>query len=722
MTDTAAAAPATPGLLQLLERRLGVLVGFRDMALALAVLATLAVLILPLPRWLLDISLAVSITLSVLILLTALFVEKPLEFNAFPTILLLATMIRLALNLATTRLILTHGHEGPSAAGHVIEAFGGFVMGGDFLIGIIVFAILIIVNFVVITKGSGRIAEVSARFTLDAMPGKQMAIDADLSAGLITEDEARKRRRELEEESGFFGAMDGAGKFVRGDAIAGLLITVINILAGIIIGVGQKDMSLLAAAENFTRLTVGDGLVSQIPALLTSTAAGIIVTKASVSGSTNNAVFGQLGRNPKVLGLSASLLTVLALLPGVPAVPFLSLATAIGGLGWFLRKQHLKNVAEAAAKVVKSDEAPAEEPISTALKMDEIRLELGYALLPLVGGNVNGAKLTDQIKALRRQLAGEFGFVLPSVRIQDNVQLQPEGYVIRIREVQAGRGEIRAGMLLIMDPRGDTILLSGEKTREPTFGLPAMWVDPQHREDALLRGYTVVEPSTVVTTHLTEVIKDNMADMLSYVETRKLLDELDKTHQKLIGDLIPAQITYTGVQKVLQNLLAERISIRDLSTILEGIAESCASTRSLTQITEHVRSRLARQITDMNVDEQGCVPFLALSAEWEQEMSAALVGNGDDRQLALPPSRLHVFIAAVRREFEQQALAGVTPVLLTGPLLRPLVRSIIERFRPLTAVISHAEIHPRARIRSVGQISGGQVSGGQASGGQQQGG
>ncbi|MDG4575212.1 MAG: flagellar biosynthesis protein FlhA [Defluviicoccus sp.] len=722
MTDTAAAAPATPGLLELLERRLGVLVGFRDMALALAVLATLAVLILPLPRWLLDISLAVSITLSVLILLTALFVEKPLEFNAFPTILLLATMIRLALNLATTRLILTHGHEGPSAAGHVIEAFGGFVMGGDFLIGIIVFAILIIVNFVVITKGSGRIAEVSARFTLDAMPGKQMAIDADLSAGLITEDEARKRRRELEEESGFFGAMDGAGKFVRGDAIAGLLITVINILAGIIIGVGQKDMSLLAAAENFTRLTVGDGLVSQIPALLTSTAAGIIVTKASVSGSTNNAVFGQLGRNPKVLGLSAGLLTVLALLPGVPAVPFLSLATAIGGLGWFLRKQALKTAAEAAAKVVRNDEAPAEEPISTALKMDEIRLELGYALLPLVGGNVNGAKLTDQIKALRRQLAGEFGFVLPSVRIQDNVQLQPEGYVIRIREVQAGRGEIRAGMLLIMDPRGDTILLSGEKTREPTFGLPAMWVDPQHREDALLRGYTVVEPSTVVTTHLTEVIKDNMADMLSYVETRKLLDELDKTHQKLIGDLIPAQITYTGVQKVLQNLLAERISIRDLSTILEGIAESCASTRSLIQITEHVRSRLARQITDMNVDEQGCVPFLALSAEWEQEMSAALVGNGDDRQLALPPSRLHVFIAAVRREFEQQALAGVTPVLLTGPLLRPLVRSIIERFRPLTAVISHAEIHPRARIRSVGQISGGQVSGGQVSGGQQQGG
>ena len=717
MTDTAAAAPATPGLLELLERRLGVLVGFRDMALALAVLATLAVLILPLPRWLLDISLAVSITLSVLILLTALFVEKPLEFNAFPTILLLATMIRLALNLATTRLILTHGHEGPSAAGHVIEAFGGFVMGGDFLIGIIVFAILIIVNFVVITKGSGRIAEVSARFTLDAMPGKQMAIDADLSAGLITEDEARKRRRELEEESGFFGAMDGAGKFVRGDAIAGLLITVINILAGIIIGVGQKDMSLLAAAENFTRLTVGDGLVSQIPALLTSTAAGIIVTKASVSGSTNNAVFGQLGRNPKVLGLSAGLLTVLAILPGVPAVPFLSLATAIGGLGWFLRKQALKTAAEAAAKVVRNDEAPAEEPISTALKMDEIRLELGYALLPLVGGNVNGAKLTDQIKALRRQLAGEFGFVLPSVRIQDNVQLQPEGYVIRIREVQAGRGEIRAGMLLIMDPRGDTILLSGEKTREPTFGLPAMWVDPQHREDALLRGYTVVEPSTVVTTHLTEVIKDNMADMLSYVETRKLLDELDKTHQKLIGDLIPAQITYTGVQKVLQNLLAERISIRDLSTILEGIAESCASTRSLTQITEHVRSRLARQITDMNVDEQGCVPFLALSAEWEQEMSAALVGNGDDRQLALPPSRLHVFIAAVRREFEQQALAGVTPVLLTGPLLRPLVRSIIERFRPLTAVISHAEIHPRARIRSVGQISGGQISGGQQQGG-----
>ena len=707
MSETSAAAAPQNGLQDLIGSRLSIVLRYRDMALALAVIATLAVLILPMPKWLLDISLAISITLSVLILLTALFVEKPLDFNAFPTILLLATMVRLALNLATTRLILTHGHEGPSAAGHVIEAFGGFVMGGNFVIGIIVFAILIIVNFVVITKGSGRIAEVSARFTLDAMPGKQMAIDADLSAGLITEDEARQRRKMLEEESGFFGAMDGAGKFVRGDAVAGLLITAINIVAGIIIGVGQKDMTLLAAAETFTRLTVGDGLVSQIPALLTSTAAGIIVTKASVSGSTNNAVFGQLGGNPKVLGLSAALLGVLAMLPGVPALPFLSLAAAMGTLAWYLRQQSQNRAAEAAATAVKTEEAPAEEPISTALRMDDIRLELGYALLPLVGGNVNGAKLTDQIKALRRQLAGEFGFVLPSVRIQDNVQLQPEAYVIRVKEVPAGRGEIRAGMLLVMDPRGDTIMLSGEKTREPTFGLPAMWIDPQYREDAILRGYTVVEPSTVVTTHLTEVIKDNMADMLSYVEARKLLDELDKAHQKLIGDLIPAQISYTGVQKVLQNLLAERISIRDLPTILEGIAESCGSTRSLTQITEHVRSRLARQITEMNADEQGCIPFLALSPQWEQAMNEALVGNGDDRQLALPPSRLHEFIAAVRREFEQQAVAGISPVLLTSPLLRPVVRSIVERFRPMTTVISHAEIHPRARIRSVGQIPGG---------------
>jgi flagellar biosynthesis protein FlhA len=705
MTESTPPATAKDALSRLFESRLGVLMRQGDVILALAVIAMLVVLILPLPAWLLDISLAFSITLSVIILLTALMIQRPLEFNAFPTVLLLATILRLSLNLASTRLILAHGHEGPSAAGHVIDAFGGFVMGGSFVIGLIVFAILMIVNFVVITKGSGRIAEVSARFTLDAMPGKQMAIDADLSAGLINEDEARQRRRALEEESSFFGAMDGAAKFTRGDAVAGLLITFINIVAGIIIGAAQRGMTLADAAETFTRLTVGDGLVTQIPALLVSTAAGIVVTKAGVSVATEKALFSQLGGQPKILGISAGLLVVLSLLPGIPMIPFLSLAAAIGGGAWLLRKQQQdKKAKEAVAAAAEADAPPAEEPISSVLQMDDIRLELGYGLLPLVGKPGEGAQLTDQIKALRRQLATELGFVMPRVRIQDNVHLPAESYVIRIKETHSGKGEVRPTQLLVMDPRGEPLPLPGEKTKEPTFGLPALWLDPRQKEAALFRGYTVVEPATVITTHLTEVIKENMADLLSYAEVRKLLDDLGKEQQKLIADLIPAQITYTGVQRVLQALLAERISIRDLPTILEGIAEACGHSRNILQITEHVRGRLARQISDLYADDQGYIPLLALGPQWEQAFAESLVGSGDDRQLALPPSRLQQFVGDVRKAFEQQALKGETPVLFTSPAARPFVRSIVDRFRPMTAVVSQNEIHPRARIRTVGQV------------------
>ena len=709
MSEAAAAAAPSPGMA---GARLGtILRGYshallaqRDVLLALAVVATLVILILPLPSWLLDFCLAFSITLSVIILLTALFIEKPLEFNAFPVVLLLATMLRLALNLASTRLILAHGHEGPDAAGEVINAFGGFVMGGNFVIGIIVFTILLIVNFVVITKGSGRIAEVSARFTLDAMPGKQMAIDADLSAGLIDEDAARERRKALEEESSFFGAMDGAAKFTRGDAVAGLLITFINVVAGIIIGTVQKGMTLSVAAETFTRLTIGDGLVTQIPALLVSTAAGIVVTKAGLAGATEKAVFSQLGGQPKVLAMSAALLAALAVLPGIPMLPFTALAGAIGGTAWMMRRQQQTRQEVARQAETKAPAPPAEEPISSALKMDGIRLELGYALLPLVAGQEDGPRLTDQIKALRRQLASEYGFVMPQVRIQDNVHLAAESYVIRIKETQGGRGEVRPSALLVMDPRGEAITLAGEKTREPTFGLPAIWTDAQNREEALFRGYTVVEPATVVTTHLTEVIKENMSDMLSYAETRKLLDDLGKEQQKLVADMIPSQISYTGVQRVLQNLLAERISIRDLPTILEGISEACAHSRSATQITEHVRSRLARQISDMYADDNGFVPLLALGPQWEQAFAESMVGNGEDRQLALAPTRLHQFIADVRKAFEQHAARGEAPVLFTSPAIRPFVRSIVERFRPLTAVVSQNEIHARAKVRTLGQI------------------
>ncbi|MEQ8804702.1 MAG: flagellar biosynthesis protein FlhA [Rhodospirillales bacterium] len=679
-----------------------------DLIFALGVIGILVVLILPMPTWLLDMSLAFSITFSVLILMTALFIEKPLDFNSFPTVLLLATMIRLALNLASTRLILADGHTGTDAAGQVIQAFGGFVMQDNFVIGIIVFSILVLVNFIVITKGSGRIAEVAARFTLDAMPGKQMAIDADLSSGLIDEDDARARRKELEDESTFFGAMDGASKFVRGDAIAGLLITLINVLGGMIIGVAQNDLSFSQAADMYTRLTVGDGLVSQIPALIVSTAAGMMVTKAGITGPTEATLFRQLGGQPKTLGMSSFLLVGLAAMPGIPAFPFLLLAFATGAMGFIVTARD-KRKSEEAIKALE-DSAPeptkaAEEPIATALRIDYLRLELGYGLLSLINSPPeNGQRLTDQIKALRRQLASEMGFVMPSVRIQDNMQLPANTYVIRVKEIETGRGDLRPSMLLVMDPRGEEITLAGEKTMEPTFGLPAMWIEESNREEALFRGYTVVDPATVVTTHLTEIIKDNMDDLLSYAETQKLLDELDKEQQKLVDSIVPGTISLGGLQRTLQNLLAERVSIRDLPTILEGVAEACAGTRNVMMITEHVRARLARQISDSNVNDQGFIPLVTLSPPWEQAFAESIVGPEDDRQLSMAPSKLQEFISALRTNFERQAMMGESPVLLTSPAIRPYVRSIVERFRPMTVVMSQNEIHPKAKIKTVGQV------------------
>jgi flagellar biosynthesis protein FlhA len=656
------------------------------------------------PKWLLDIMLTISITLSVLILLTSLFIERPLDFSSFPTVLLIATMLRLSLNLASTRLILANGHEGPNAAGDVIEAFGNFVMGGNFVIGIIIFAILVIVNFVVITKGSGRIAEVSARFSLDAMPGKQMAIDSDLSAGLIDESEAKARRKHLEDESNFFGSMDGAAKFVRGDAVAGLLITFINVIGGIIIGVAQQDMSFGDAAEAYTLLTVGDGLVTQIPALIVSTAAGLLVTKGSTEGSIDKAVIGQFGNHPRAFGLSSAMLVALAMLPGIPAIPFLLLAGGTGGIAWHLTTTRATAAIAGAEAGPEGAPAPvADEPIATALRIDQLRLELGYSLLPLVT-NQEGYRLTEQIKALRRQIAAEIGFVMPSVRIQDNMQLPANTYVIRVKDVEAGRGEVKPGMLLAMDPRGEPMEMAGEATTEPTFGLPALWIEESAREEAAFHGYTVVDPPTVMTTHLTEIIKEHMPDLLSYAETQKLLDDLDSEHQKLIADLVPSQISVTGIQRVLHSLLSERVSIRDLPTILEGISESLGSTQNITLITEHVRTRLSRQLCGVNSNSEGIVEIVTMSPEWEQAFSEAIIGTDEERQLSMAPSKLQEFISAVRQTFERHAMLGEQPVLLCSPATRPFVRSIVERFRSATVVMSQNEVHPKAKIRTVGQI------------------
>jgi flagellar biosynthesis protein FlhA len=677
-----------------------------DLALALGVIGILVVLILPLPPVMLDLFLALSIVFSVLILMTALFIHTPLEFSAFPTVLLIATMMRLSLNLASTRLILANGHEGPGAAGHVIEAFGNFVMQGNFVIGIIVFAILVIVNFIVITKGSGRIAEVAARFTLDAMPGKQMAIDADLSAGLIDEGEAKFRRKKLEDESSFFGAMDGASKFVRGDAIAGLLITFINVIGGMIVGVAQNGLTVAEAGSTYTLLTVGDGLVSQIPALIVSTAAGLLVSKAGVDGSADKALLSQLSGYPKALGMSSFVMVVMSLLPGIPMIPFLALAIGTGFLAWQVDKRQTTESNEQKAQQVSDIKAaePKEEPISSALKMDELRIELGYGLLPLINGGPEEDRLTSQIKALRRQLASDMGFIMPAVRLLDNMQLESNKYQIKVKEVEAGQGTLYPDQLMVMDPAGGQVDLPGHTTVEPTFGLPATWIDKEMREDAALKGYTVVDPATVLSTHLTELLKANMSEMLSYAEVQKLLGELPAEHQKLLEDIVPSQISVSGIQRVLQSLLAERISIRDLQSILEGIAEVAGSVSSTQAISEHVRSRLARQICAANNSPNGYLPLIALSPKWEQNFADAIVGQDEDRQLAMAPSMLQDFIQAVHDSYEEAAQQGEMPILLTSPGIRPFVRSIIERFRAQTTVISQNEIHPQAKLKTVGAI------------------
>jgi flagellar biosynthesis protein FlhA len=676
-----------------------------DIALAIGVLTILVVLILPLPPLLLDCALAISIIFSVLILMTSLFIQAPLEFSAFPTVLLIATMLRLALNLASTRLILAHGHEGTTAAGHVIEAFGNFVMGGNFVIGIIVFIILVIVNFVVITKGSGRIAEVAARFHLDSMPGKQMAIDAELSTGAIDDKEARRRRKQLEEEGGFFGAMDGASKFVRGDAIAGVLVTFINVIGGMIIGIAQQGLSFSDAAHSYTLLTVGDGLVTQVPALIVSTAAGLLVSKAGISGAADKALVDQFSGYPRAVGMSGGVMLVMSLLPGIPMLPFLALGSGAVALAFIFNKR-TKLAAATKDKEAEGEKKASteEEPISNALKIDDLKVEIGYALLPLVNSPDGGDRLTEQIKALRRSLAMEVGFVMPPVRILDNVQLEANSYVIKIKEVEAGSGKVFAGQYMVMDPAGGHVNLAGTHTTEPTFGLPATWVDASLKEEAAVRGLTVVDAATVLSTHLTELLKINMPELLSYAEVQKLLKELPKEQGELVKDLIPSLITVSGLQRVLQNLLTERVSIRDLGTILEGIAEGAATTRNPVTLAEHVRARLSRQLCAQYLSPIGYLPLIAMSAQWEQAFADSLVGQGDDRQLAMQPSKLTEFITLIRDKFEEAAREGEAPVLVTSAGIRPFVRSIIERFRPQTPVLSQSEIHPRTKLKTVGSI------------------
>jgi flagellar biosynthesis protein FlhA len=669
-----------------------------DIGLALCVLFQLSILIMPIPTFLLDMALALSFIASILILLISLSLERPLDFSSLPTLLLLTTILRLSLNVATARLILSHGSEGPYAAGHVVAAFGGFLMGGDLVVGAIIFSMLLMVNFVVITKGSSRIAEVAARFYLDAMPGKQMAIDADLSSGIIDEPTARLRRGELSEESGFYGAMDGASKFVRGDAISALVITLINIFGGLAMGLFRAHMSAENALETYSTLTIGDGLVSQIPALLVSTAAGIVVSKGAIEGKMHGKLAVQLGSHVNPLMIAAAAAGILALLPGLPTMPFMAVSILAGAAAW--HRFNARNAALAAAVPIALPPETSQASISV---LDVVRVELGYGLLELASGM--GHQIPEQIKRLRRALATDLGFVLPSVRIQDNVELEPYNYVFALKEISAGNGELRPLMMLAISPGDQAAELPGERTVEPTFGLPACWIAPALADQARSANWTVVDPATVLTTHLAEVVKENIAEFLSYTETQKILSGLPQEQQKLVADLIPSTITVGGLQRVLQMLLAERISIRDMPTILEAVQEACAGNlKSVSSIVAHVRTRLSRQISDSLIGPAGYVPVVVLSPEWEETLTGAMVGSPDDRQLALGPEKLREFLDRIRVVVDAAVNAGEKPVLLTSMQIRYHVHSIVDRIRINVPVIAQAEIHRRARVKVVGTI------------------
>ncbi len=701
-----------------------------EFVLACSIVGILMVLLFPIPTGLLDFLLALSVGIAFIILMATLFISHPLDLSVFPTILLVTTLLRLSLNIASTRLILSRGHAGSDAAGDVIEAFGNFVMQGNVVIGLIVFLILTLINFIVITKGSGRIAEVAARFSLDAMPGKQMAIDADLAAGIIDEEAAKYRRKRLEDESTFFGAMDGANKFVRGDAIAGLIITFINLVGGMVVGIVQKDLSFDVAVQTYTVLTIGDGLISQIPSLIISLAAGLLVTKSGTSGTTDQLIFGQIAKYPQALAMTSIVTGMMAFLPGLPFIPFFLISFATGfaayaiiatrdgkGLFGIIPASALQSGMTPQSSAAAGGRAgvPAagggagagqdsKENISESLHLDLIRLEIGYGLMALVNAE-NGHNLTEQIKGLRKQIASEYGFLLPSVRVQDNIQLDNDSYLIKIKELEAGEGVVRPGKLMVMDPQGMEISIPGEVTKEPAFGLPAKWIDESYKEEALFNNYTVVEASTVITTHLTELVKEHITDLLSYSETQNLLDELSNQHKQLIKDVIPDVISVATIQKVLQNLLSEMVSIRDLPSIIESIADAARAGKNLVATTELVRSHLARQICHHNTNHEGFIPIVALSPEWEQGFIDSLIEDGSgDRQLSMIPSKLQNFVEKVKRVFDEQASKGHVPVLLTSAYTRPYVRSVIQRFRPSTVVMSQNEIHYKARIRTLATI------------------
>ena len=674
-----------------------------DVFIAAGVVGILLVMLVPLPTGMLDIMLALNITMSILILMLTIYVMRPLDFSVFPSLLLITTLFRLSLNIASTRLILLNGHTGPLAAGRIIKGFGAFVVGGNTTVGLVVFMILVVINFVVITKGAGRIAEVAARFTLDAMPGKQMSIDADLNAGLINESEARTRRAEIAREAEFYGAMDGASKFVRGDAIAGIIITLINIVGGLVIGVVQMNLDLSTAVQNYTLLTIGDGLVSQIPAVIISTGAGILVSRAAAEGGLGFEVIKQFGFQPKALFIASVIIFLFALAPGMPFLPFAILAVSVFFLARTVVVLKGRRAMEAESEQPDESEQGTPEQVEDLLPLDNLELEIGYGLIPLVDNEKSGG-LLDRIRSLRKQFALEMGLIIPAIHIRDNLELKPNEYAVCIKGNSVARGELMMDHYLAIDPGDIKTRVEGVATVEPAFGLPALWVTSEKKGDAQLCGYTVVDLPSVVTTHLSEVVREHGYELIGRQEVQRLLDNLSKSSPKPVEELVPSLLSVGGVQKVLQNLLRERVSVRDLLTVVETLADYAPVTKDPELLTEYVRQRLARSLTKPYVEKDRTMKVLSVSLALEETISEGINQTEYGAYLALEPDQARRIINNIKGTVEKSAARIEQPVLLCSSTIRRHLRKLCERYQMHVAVISHNEIPSGLRVQAVGEI------------------
>jgi flagellar biosynthesis protein FlhA len=669
--------------------------------IAMAVIAILMVMIIPIPTFLLDILLSLSLALSIIILLMSMYVLKPLQFSVFPSVLLIITLLRLSLNVASTRLILLHGNEGASAAGQVIQAFGTFVVGGNYVVGLVVFLVLVLINFVVITKGATRVAEVSARFTLDAMPGKQMSIDADLNAGLISDTDARRRRVEIEQEANFYGAMDGASKFVRGDAVAGILIVLVNIIGGLIIGVLQMGMPVVDAARNYTLLTVGDGLVTQVPALIVSTAAGLLVTRTATSAELGDEVKTQVFTQPRAIATAAILLFVFALIPGMPKMSFLIVAAIIAFAAYRVVKSIAAKKLEAEAQETEAPEAA--EQVDAIAPLDAMGLEVGYALIPMVDAS-QGGELLQRIKALRRQLATDMGFIMPAIHIRDNLKLKPDEYSVLLKGVEVARGSVMMGHHLVIAGDEKSMKINGIPTKEPAFGLPAMWVTDRDKDAIMAKGYVVVDPSTVMTTHLTELTKTYADELMGRQEVQSLVDNLEQLYPRVVKEIVPKVVPINLLHRVLQRLLRERVSIRDLLTIIETMGEYVGMTKNADILTGYVRQALGRAITKQYQDRDGNITVMIMSPDIEDKISRSISHTEHESFVSPDPNLVKKIVANLQKMISTFAAGGLQPIVLCSPNTRIHFRKVLEKFYPNLVFLAHNEIAREANIKSLGMV------------------